>query len=271
MLPFTFSGLLGLLLGALAGGGAGWLLRNSGMSPADSVAWGVQLGALTCGLYGVLTDRPHTASFWPSYRALMQRHERVAVAAVPLAMYPMMMVGIGIIVWAILRTNGMWWATYIAASVATSLVTVLLFETRRPAVNYAVPTSGSDAVLPFPTPAALPATAPPEPAGPMSDEELAPYRKRGRLASVGMLVVGGAALAYIDYLVDHGDKIAMKLIAIAALGLSFGLGGLIEPLIMYRHKPEGKRFPRVVHLFFVLILVLMGVAAFGIISVYDLR
>lgn len=112
---------------------------------------------------------------------------------------------------------------------------------------------------------------PADPNGPMSDEELAPWRRRGRWSSLLMLVIGGGGLWFIDHLINTGGKIPMKLIFIAALGIVFGIGGLVEPLIMYRHKPEGKRFPRTVNYVFALVLVLMFAAVFGIMSVYGLR
>lgn len=269
MLPFTLWGLLGLLVGALTGSGAGFLLLRSGMSPVDSFAWGAQVGALTCGLFGVLTDRPHQGNFWPSYRALLHRADRVALAAVPLAFYPMMTVGIAAIVWAVLRTNALWWATYIATAVGTSLVTVLFFETRRPVVSYAMASPLSyQPSMPAATPVARSSSTG---VGPMTEEELAPYRRRGRWSAVFMLFVGGASFYWVDHLVRNGDRIPMKLVGIVAIGFGSGLIGLFEPLIMYRHKPEGKRFPRSANLMMVLTVVVMAAIVIGIVLLYGLH
>jgi|ERR1051325_1699330 uncharacterized membrane protein len=111
----------------------------------------------------------------------------------------------------------------------------------------------------------------PDPDGRMTDEELAPYRRRGRISSVVMFILGGAGLWYISYLLNTGDGVPIKLIFVAALGIVFGLAGLIEPLIMYRHKPEGKRFPRTVNLVFLLTLMLMFAAVYGIMSLFGLH
>lgn len=112
---------------------------------------------------------------------------------------------------------------------------------------------------------------PPDPNGPMTDEELAPYRRRGRWSSLLMFAFGGGGLWYISHLLNNGDRVPIKVIFIAALGLVFGVGALVEPLIMFRHKPEGKRFPRTVNYVFALFLVLMFAAVWGIMSAFGLH
>lgn len=162
----------------------------------------------------------------------------------------------------------MWWASYVAAATISTLFMVVLFkalEERRMLTTPAEPQPAAGAMTPtleIPLPAGD---------GPLTDAELAPFRSRGRKLSVFMIVLGVGALAWLDHLIKAGDKVPMKLLAIVAIGLTFGVGGLFEPLMMYRHTPAGKRFPRRAHFaLFVCLLIAAGVG-YGVVQYYGLH
>ena len=105
----------------------------------------------------------------------------------------------------------------------------------------------------------------------MTDEELQPFRVRGRRNSLFMIVLGGAALYWLNHLVTTGQSVPWKLLAIVAIGVTFGVGGLIEPLIIYRHTPDGKRFPARAHWSMFLTLLVAVAVGYGVMQYYGLH
>lgn len=101
-----------------------------------------------------------------------------------------------------------------------------------------------------------------------SEAELQPYRTRGRWLSVLLIVLAVGALAWIDHLVKTHERISLKLIAIVAIGVTYGLAGFFEPLVVY---PPNKRFPRRARIWLFAGLPVMIGVGYAVMQVYGLR
>ena len=104
----------------------------------------------------------------------------------------------------------------------------------------------------------------------MIDEELRPFRVRGRWLSLLVLVLGGHELYRFDQLIRISERVPRKLQSIGAVLVAFGLVGLVEPLIFYPRAPDGKRFHRSALLAALLFFVLTFVVGYAVGQHYGL-
>ena len=79
---------------------------------------------------------------------------------------------------------------------------------------------------------------------PLTEEDLANYRSRGRKEAPLIILGGVALLAFNHYTAMHDHEIWLKAIYGGAMFLVLGVVALFQPLIMFRHLPVGKQFPR---------------------------
>ena len=95
---------------------------------------------------------------------------------------------------------------------------------------------------------------------PLTPEDLARYRSRGRLKALLAMLGALALLAFNHYTAIHDHRIWPKAIFVGAMIFACGFAALFQPLIMFRHLPVGKQFPRSVTL---LMLLAMAIGAAG--------
>lgn len=90
---------------------------------------------------------------------------------------------------------------------------------------------------------------------PLTEEDLANYRRRGRKEAVLVILGGFALLAFNHFTAIHDHEIWPKAIYGGAVFIVLGFVAIFQPLIMFRHLPVGKQFPRS-HI----VLMLLGMA-----------
>lgn len=103
---------------------------------------------------------------------------------------------------------------------------------------------------------------------PLTPEDLANYQRRGRLHALVIMLGALALLAFNHYTAIHEHQIWPKAIIGGSMILACGLAALFQPLIMFRHLPVGKQFPRSVTLLRVLAMAVGAVGGWEIYSYY---
>jgi hypothetical protein len=79
---------------------------------------------------------------------------------------------------------------------------------------------------------------------PLTEQDLANYRRRGRLQSFLVILGSFALLGFNHFSAIHDHTIYLKAIYGGGMILVAGVFGLFQPLIMFRHLPVGKQFPK---------------------------
>jgi hypothetical protein len=78
---------------------------------------------------------------------------------------------------------------------------------------------------------------------PLTEEDLANYRSRGRKQAFFVILGGFALLAFNHFTALHDHQIWLKAIYGGAVFIVLGFLALFQPLIMFRHLPVGKQLP----------------------------
>jgi hypothetical protein len=79
---------------------------------------------------------------------------------------------------------------------------------------------------------------------PLTEQDLANYRRRGRLQAFLVILGSFALLGFNHFSAIHDHRIYFKAIYGGSMILAAGVFGLFQPLIMFRHLPVGKQFPK---------------------------
>ncbi len=79
---------------------------------------------------------------------------------------------------------------------------------------------------------------------PLTEEDLANYRRRGRLQAFMVILGSFALLGFNHFTAIHDHRIYLKAIYGGGMTLVGGVFGLFQPLLMFRHLPVGKQFPK---------------------------
>lgn len=287
MAQANFGGLAGIAIGAGCGYALGHSLTAGGQEPLQAGAWGSLAGCFAASMFGLLYDRSVVPEFRKSYRTLTRHliprertgpdydpRERVAVFAIPLAfgtlLIPSLTIIVGIVQWNTARHGrpllvaADWLPLYFLAGVAGAVLTFVIGQAtaehrllqREIAFNTA-PTGGDaqSAQVPAKSKAAAGQIT-----GPPTEAQLAQLRRRGRRDAV-LSIIGGLVLLIINHYTALNDhRIYPKAIFGGPMIIMCGVFGLFQPLIMTRHRPVGKYYPRSV-LMLTLLAMAVGVAA----------
>ena len=290
MSQVNFSGLAGVAIGGACGYGLGSYLITTGQEPLQAVAWGSLAGCCAASMFGLLYDRSVVPEFRKSYKTLTRHlipgertgpdydpRERVAVFAIPVAfatvIIPVLTLILGIVQWNTARHGrpllhaADWLPVYLLAGVAGVVLTFVIGQAtaehrllqREIAFNTAPvaeegrPQTGTSKTSRGKKAAAKPVVGPP------TEAQLAQLRKRGR-RDAALSIIGGVVLLLLNhYTATHDHTIYPKAIFGGPMIIMCGVFGLFQPLIMTRHKPVGKFYPRSV-LMLMLLAMAIGVA-----------
>lgn len=300
MAQVNFGGLAGVAIGAGCGYALGHYLVLTGQEPLQAVAWGSLAGCFAASMFGLMYDRSVVPEFRKSYKTLTRHliprerpgpdydpRERLAVFAIPVAfatmIIPILTIILGAVAWNSARQGrpilhaGDWLPLYLLAGVAGAVLTFVIGQAtaehrllqREIAFNTA-PTAAGDA-----QPAAAPATggrpkgAAKPMVGPPTEAQLAQLRRRGRRESVVCIAGGLLLLAFNHYTATNEHTIYPKAIFGGPMVFMCGVFGLFQPLIMSRHRPVGKYYPRSVLMLTLLAIVIGAAGGWQIYSWYQ--
>jgi hypothetical protein len=288
MAQANFGGLAGVAIGVGCGYALGHYLVISGQEPLQAAAWGSLAGCFAASMFGLLYDRSVVPEFRKSYKTLTLHltpryrtgpdydpRERVAFFGIPVAfatvIIPVLTLILGAVAWNSARQGrsilhaGDWLPLYLLAGVAGAVLTFVIGQAtaehrllqREIAFNTA-PVAGD--VTWTTTPQAPKGKKAAKPVvGPPTEAQLAQLRRRGRRDAV-LSIIGGIVLLLVNhYTATNEHTIYPKAIFGAPMIIVCGIFGLFQPLIMTRHKPVGKYYPRSV-LMLMLLAIAIGLA-----------
>jgi hypothetical protein len=273
----NLGGLTGAALGGAVGYGVGHYLSTIGQDNASAFAWGALAGCFTASMFGLLYDRTPVAEFRRSYKLLTKHlangalddeydpRERIALLAIPVAfatiIIPVVAMLFAGIAW---KSNdpGMkaFWTPYFLASIAAAVMT---FVIGRATVDHRllqqeIAFNSTPTLEPTKPKVVIPRD---QSEAPLTEADWANYRTRGRRDGF-LVALGGAGLLAFNhfFLVVRSHQYSYKLLYGGAIFTVVGLFALGQPLIMYRHLPVAKHFPKSATLFLLLAIVAGGVA-----------
>ncbi len=275
MANLSFSGLAGVTIGGACAYGLGHYLVAAGQEPLQAGAWGLLAGCFAASMFGLLYDRSVVPEFRRSYKVLTRHliprertgpdydpRERVAVLAIPVAFAtmipPVLTLFLGILEWnapwhvhPILHGDDNWVLIYFIATVGAAVLTFVIggataeHRLLQREISFNVAPAVADNGKPAAagsgtgTKGARTATV-----GPPTEAQLAQLRRRGRRDAV-FVILGGLVLLLLNhYSAIHEHRIYMKAVFGAPMIIACGIFSLFQPLIMTRHKPIGKYYPR---------------------------
>jgi hypothetical protein len=286
MAQVNFGGLAGVAIGAGCGYALGHYLAISGQDPLQAAAWGSLAGCFAASMFGLLYDRSVVPEFRKSYKTL-SRHliprertgpdydprERVAVFAIPVAfatmLIPVLILILVMVQWNTARQgrpllhSADWLPLYLLVGVAGAVLTFVIGQAtaehrllqREIAFNTAPLVAGDAQPGAVPAAAGRSKAAAKPIAGPPTEAQLAQLRRRGRREAAVCIAGGLLLLAFNHYTATNEHTIYPKAIFGGPMIIMCGIFGLFQPLIMSRHRPVGKYYPRSV-----LMLTLLAIA-----------
>ena len=104
--------------------------------------------------------------------------------------------------------------------------------------------------------------------GPPTEGELEELRKRGRRDAVIVMVLSTILLGINHYMAMSQGRFYPKLVFGGAMIATVGVFGLFRPLIMTRHLPVGKHYPKSVLLWMLLACAAGALAAWPLYTWY---
>ena len=279
----NLSGLAGVAIGTACGYGVTHALGAIGQTPFESIAWGSLAGCFATSMFGLLYDRSVVPEFRKSYRTLTRHmitgersgpdydpRERLAVFVVPIA-FATFLLPIFSVMYLIAafydRSYGLPLASiYFAATIAGAAATVIIGNAtvehrllQREVAFNTTPLSEEQQQK------ALPAK---KIVGPPTEADLARLRTRGRRDAVIAIMLGLLCLVLNHWEVMNEHRIYMKLMYGGPVGIMMGVFGLFQPLIMTRHLPVGKYYPKTILLFTLLAMAVGFVGGWQIEAYY---
>jgi hypothetical protein len=272
----NLSGLSGAAIGGGVGYGVGHYLTTIGQSDSTGLAWGALAGCFAASMFGLLYDRTPIAEFRRSYKLLTKHlvngalddeydpRERIAFCVIPIAFATVIVPVVALMFFGVAwKANdpGMkaFWTPYFLASLAAAAMSFVIGRAtvehrllqREIAFNV---TPGTEPVKPK---VVIPRD---QSDAPLTENELAQYHSKGRLQGIFIAVCGAGMLAFNHWMVLSSHRYSYKLLYGGTLFTLIGLFALYQPLIMFRHLPVAKNFPRSVNLFMLLAILAGGVA-----------
>jgi len=287
MATITLGGLAGVAVGGACGWGVGHALAGGGLPQLDSFAWGSLAGCFAASVFGLMYDRSVVPELLPSYRALTRHligpdelssgpdydpRERVAFFIIPLAFSAVIVPSIAAM-FLIVALNGLrthshmldlqWFALYFAAGLVATVLTYLIgratidYRTLQREIAYNTAPAfeaGKPVVVTTPVKEKKKDVPPPTAA------DYARMRTKGRRDALLLIVMSLGLLIFNHWSVVKEHQMYTKAVYGGPMFIMVGIFALFEPLMMYRHLPVGKYFPRWVFPLMVLALVLGGMA-----------
>lgn len=271
MAQANLSGMAGAAIGSALGWGVGHALGAVGQSPFESVAWGSLAGCFAASMFGLLYDRSVVPEFRKSYGTLMRHamthdqggpdwdpRERLAVFVFPLAFatYVIPVLAILYLIAAFydhslgLQFAMIYFAAGMAGAVSTMIIGNATVEHRLLQREVAFNTT------PLSEEQQQKVVRAKKIVGPPTEADLARLRTRGRRDAV-IAIMGGLVLLILNHWeVMNEQRIYTKLVYGGPMIVMMGVFGLFQPLIMTRHLPVGKYYPKTI-----LLLTLLAMAA----------
>lgn len=271
MAQANLSGMAGVAVGGACGWAVGHALGAIGQSPFESVAWGSLAGCFAASMFGLLYDRSAVPEFRKSYGTLMNHfighdcggadwdpRERLAVFVFPLAgatvVIPVLAV-LYLIAASYDHSYGFSFAAiYFAASLAAAAATFIIGNAtvehrllQREVAFNTTPLSQEQQKKVVPAKRIV---------GPPTEADLARLRTRGRRDAVLAIMLGLLCLVLNHWEVMNEQRMYLKLIYGGPMIVMMGVFGIFQPLIMTRHLPVGKYYPKTI-----LLLTLLAIAA----------
>jgi hypothetical protein len=275
MAQANFGGLAGVAIGAGCGYALGHYLVLTGQEPLQAAAWGSLAGCFAASMFGLLYDRSVVPEFRKSYKTLTRHltpryrtgpdydpRERVAFFAIPVAFATVIIPVLTLILWAVRWRAAGWIPLYFISGVGGAVLTFVIGQAtaehrllqREIAFNTA-PVAGDVTWTTAPQAPKGKKAAAKAVVGPPTEAQLAQLRSRGRRDAVLSIVGGLLLLIFNHYTATNEHTIYPKAIFGAPMIIMCGIFGLFQPLIMTRHRPVGKYYPRSV-----LMLTLLAIA-----------
>lgn len=285
MARITLGGLAGVAVGGACGYGVGHALAAGGLPQLDALAWGSLAGCFAASVFGLMYDRSVVPEFRPAYKALTRHlmnderggpdydpRERLAFFALPIAFSTVIIPCVAAILWMVAwnsarthsgKFNLQWLGLYFGAGVGSVILTFLIgratadhrtlqreiayntapaFEPDKPVVVTA-PVKGRKKDVPPPT-----------------EADYARMRTKGRRDALIVIIGGFGLLIFNHWSVVERHLMYYKAVYGGPIFMVVGLFALFQPLMMHRHLPVGKYFPRSVLLLTLLAIVIGGLA-----------
>lgn len=293
MARITLGGLAGVAVGGACGYGVGHALAAGGLPQLDSFAWGSLAGCFAASVFGLMYDRSVVPEFRPAYKALTRHlmngerggpdydpRERIAFFAIPIAFSTVIIPCVAAILWMVAWNSArqhsgkfdlQWLGLYFGAGVGSVILTFLIgrataehrtlqreiayntapaFEPDKPVVVTA-PVNGKKKDVPKPT-----------------EADYARMRKRGRRDALVLIALSLVVLIINHRSVVNEHVMYVKAIYCGPMLIVFGIFALFQPLLMYRHLPVGKYFPRSVFFLMLLAIVIGGMGGWQLMAWY---
>jgi hypothetical protein len=289
MAQANFGGLAGVAVGAACGYGLGSYLITTGQEPLQAVAWGSLAGCFAASIFGLLYDRSIVPEFRKSYKTLTRHltaryrtgpdydpRERMAFFGIPVAFASVIIPILTLILWAVRWRAPDWIPLYFISGVGGAVLTFVIGQAtaehrllqREIAFNTA-PVAGDVTWTTAPQAPKGKKAAAKAVVGPPTEAQLAQLRSRGRRDAVISIVGGILLLIFNHYTAMNEHRIYTKAIFGGPMIIMCGIFGLFQPLIMTRHKPVGKYYPRSVFMLMLLAIAIGVAAGYQIYSLYQ--